>query len=162
MKKLFLLLAAVCVASFAMAQSPVKYQGEVDLGCSLGVGVLSSGRVNVHTIQGIKVGDYFSTGVGFGADYYISGQDMTIPLFLNLKGYIPTKSKVTPYASLDLGTGIGVAGVFKKETGLMMTPAVGVKIGMFKVQAGYNLQQLTESAVSLNFHALQIKAGVVF
>ena len=96
MKKLFLLLAAVCVASFAIAQSPVKYQGEVDLGCSLGVGVLSSGRVNIHTIQGIRVGDYFSTGVGFGADYYISGQDMTIPLFLNFKGYIPTKSKVTP------------------------------------------------------------------
>ena len=162
MKKLFILLAAVCVASSAMAQAPVKYQGEFDLGYSFGVGTLSSGRVNVHTIQGIKVGDYFSTGVGIGADYYISGQDMTIPLFLNFKGYIPTKSKVTPYASLDLGTGIGVAGIFKKETGLMLTPAVGVKIGMFKVQAGYNLQQLTESAVSLNFHALQIKAGVVF
>ena len=86
MKKLFILLVAVCVASSAMAQAPVKYQGEFDLGCSLGVGTLSSGRVNVHTIQGIKVGDYFSTGVGIGADYYISRQDMTIPLFLNFKG----------------------------------------------------------------------------
>ena len=162
MKKLFILLAAVCIALSASAQAPVKYQGEVDLGYSFGVGTLASGRVNVHTIQGIKVGDYFSTGVGIGADYYISGQDMTIPLFLNFKGYIPTNSKVTPYASLDLGTGIGVAGIFKKETGLLLTPAVGVKIGMFKVQVGYNCQQLTESGVSLNFNAVQLKAGVVF
>ena len=84
MKRLFLLLAAVCVAAAAYAQVPVKYQGEVDLGCSLGVGQLSSERVNIHTIQGVKIGEYFSTGVGIGADYYISGEDMTIPLFFFL------------------------------------------------------------------------------
>lgn len=162
MKRLFLLLVAVCVAAAAGAQVPVKYQGEVDLGCSLGVGALSSERINIHTIQGVKVGEYFSTGVGIGADYYISGKDMTIPLFLNLKGYIPTNSIVTPYASLDLGTGIGVAGIFKGGTGLLLNPAVGVKIGMCKVQLGYNLQQLTESGVSLNFNAVQVKLGVVF
>lgn len=163
MKKLFLLLiAAVCAVSAAFAQAPVKYQGEVDWGYSFGVGTLASGRVNVHTIQGIKVGDYFSTGIGLGADYYISDEDMTIPLFLNFKGYIPTKSKVTPYASLDLGTGIGVAGIFKRGTGLLLNPAVGVKVGMFKAQLGYNIQQLTESGVSLNFNALQLKVGVMF
>lgn len=163
MKKLFLLLiAAVCAVSSAFAQAPVKYQGEVDLGYSFGVGTLASGRVSVHTIQGIKVGDYFSTGIGLGADYYISDEDMTIPLFLNFKGYIPTKSKVTPYASLDLGTGIGVAGIFKRGTGLLLNPAVGVKVGMFKAQLGYNIQQLTESGVSLNFNALQFKVGEMF
>ena len=151
MKKLFLLLATtICVASSALAQTPIKYQGEVDLGCSLGVGVLSSGRVNIHTIQGIKVGDYFSTGVGFGADYYISGQDMTIPLFLNFKGYIPTKSKVTPYASLDLGTGIGVAGIFKKETGLNY---VNDEVEMPEEDFGYQEQtsigeNLTDNIIS--------------
>ena len=157
-----MLLAAVCVAAAASAQVPIKYQGEVDLGCSLGVGALSSERINIHTIQGVKVGEYFSTGVGIGADYYISGEDMTIPLFLNLKGYIPTNSIVTPYASLDLGAGIGVAGVFKGGAGLLLNPAVGVQIGMFKVQLGYSLQQLTESWVSLNFNAVQFKLGVVF
>lgn len=163
MKKLFLLLiAVVCAVSSAFAQAPVKYQGEVDLGYSFGVGTLASGRVNVHTIQGIKVGDYFSTGIGLGAEYYISDEYMTIPLFLNFKGYIPTKSKVTPYASLDLGTGIGVAGIFKRGTGLLLNPAVGVKVGMFKAQLGYNIQQLTESGVSLNFNALQLKVGVMF
>ena len=163
MKKLFLFwVAAVCVALSASAQTPVKYHGEVDLGYSLGVGMFSTDRVNIHTIQGVKFGEYFSTGIGIGADYYISGQHMTIPLYLNLKGYIPTKSKATPFASLDIGTGIGVAGIFKNGTGLMMTPAVGVQVGMFKFQLGYNLQQLTESGISVGFNALQLKMGVIF
>ena len=54
MKKLFLLLAAICVASSAFAQTPIKYQGEVDLGYSLGVGEFATGRVNIHTIHGAK------------------------------------------------------------------------------------------------------------
>ncbi len=47
-------------------------------------------------------------------------------------------------------------------SGLYLTPAVGVKAGMFKAQLGYNIQQLSESGVSVNMNAVQIKLGVVF
>ena len=38
MKKLFLLVVvSICIAIQASAQTPIKYQGEVDLGYSVGV-----------------------------------------------------------------------------------------------------------------------------
>ncbi len=64
MKKLFLsAVAAVMSVSVANAQVPVKYQGEVDLGYSIGVGTIELGRVNLHTVHSVKIGNYFSTGI---------------------------------------------------------------------------------------------------
>ena len=87
---------------------------------------------------------------------------MFIPVYLNVKGYLPTSSKVTPYASFDIGGGFGASEYVKGLSGVMLCPAVGVKIGMFKAQLGYNVQKISESGVSINFSALQLKAGVVF
>lgn len=166
MKKIILLLvAAVISASSAFAQVPIKYQGEVDLGFSFGVGTYAVNRVNVHTIQGVKIGDYFSAGIGLGTDIYVEKDvesDLFIPLYLNVKGYLPTSSKVTPYASFDIGGGFGASEYAKGLSGVMLCPAVGVKIGMFKAQLGYNVQKISESGVSINFSSLQLKAGVVF
>ncbi len=164
MKKLLLsILCVICVALQAIAQTPIKYQGEVDLGYSLGVGTFATGRINVHTIQGVKVGNYFSAGVGVGADlYHEGGMDVMIPIYLNLKGYLPTKSKVTPYASFDIGAGIGASEYVKGVSGMLITPAIGVKFGMFKFQLGYNVQKVSESGVSVNLNAIQLKLGVIF
>ena len=166
MKKLFLLLAtAICVASSALAQTPIKYQGEVDLGFSLGVGTWAINRVNVHTIHGAKIGDYFSAGLGLGSDIYVAQgeeSDLIIPIYLNVKGYLPTKTKVTPYASFDIGGGFGASEYAKGLSGMMLSPAIGVKVGMFKAQVGYNVQKISESGISINFSAVQLKAGVMF
>ena len=105
MKKLFLLaVAAMMSVSIANAQVPVKYQGEIDLGYSIGVGTFSTGRVNVHTIQGARIGEYFSAGLGLGLDYYhefYEQGELAIPIYLNLKGYLPVFEKVSPYFSLN-------------------------------------------------------------
>lgn len=165
MRKLFLLTAiAILSVSLAKAQSPVKYRGEVDLGYSFGTGVFANNRVNIHTVQGFKVGEYFSTGVGIGVDYYHEGGegDVIVPLYLNLKGYIPISGKVVPYFSLDVGMGIGASNGLNGLSGVLLTPAFGVNAGKVKIQLGYNLQQLSDSGVSLNFNALQIKVGYVF
>ena len=79
----------------------------------------------------------------------------------HFKGYLPVSEKVAPYLSLDLGGGIGLTEDMN-GSGLYLTPAVGVKAGMFKAQLGYNIQQLSESGVSVNMNAVQIKLGVVF
>ncbi len=165
MKKLFLLLAVAFVAiSSASAQTPIRYQGEVDLGYSLGVGTFATGRINIHTIQGAKFGEYFSAGIGIGADlYHEGGLDVMIPIFLNLKGYLPTQSIVTPYVSFDVGAGIGASEYVSGISGLMLTPAIGLKVGkLFKAQLGYNVQKISESGVSVNMNAVQLKVGVVF
>ena len=164
MKKLFFLLAATTMTIVAaQAQTPIKYQGEVDLGYSVGIGDFAAHRINIHTIQGVKIGNYFSTGLGIGADlYHEDGIDVMLPIYLNLKGYLPTKTKVTPFISMDLGAGIGVSEYVTGLSGFYCTPAVGVKTRKFKVQLGYNIQQLSESGISISMSAIQIKVGYVF
>ena len=165
MKK-FLLLTTIAIlsAGLAKAQSPVTYRGEIDLGYSFGVGSLAANRVNIHTVQGLKVGEYFSTGVGIGVDYYHEGDagEVIVPLYLNLKGYIPTTGKVVPYLSFDVGVGIGASSGLSGLSGVYLTPAFGINAGKVKVQLGYNMQQLSDSGISLDFNALQIKVGYVF
>lgn len=168
MKKL-LLAAALAVATLltARAQSPVsvKYHGEADLGYSIGVGTWATGRVNLHTVQGVQITKYFSTGVGLGLDYYHEpeeGGELVIPIYLNLKGYLPVGAKVSPYFSLDIGAGVGATEGLSGLSGLYCTPAVGIRAGRFKAQLGYNVQRFSESGVGISMNAIQIKAGLMF
>ena len=161
-KLLFSALAVLLTVGAAGARTPVKYHGEVDLGYSIGVGTFSTGRVNIHTIQGIQVGKYFSTGIGLGLDVYHEGPELMIPIYLNLKGYLPVTSRISPYFSLDVGAGIGASDGMSGLSGATYTPAVGVRVGRFKAQIGYNAQCLSDSGVSITMGALQIKAGVTF
>ena len=149
MKKLLCLMAiaVLSVCSVNAQDTPVKYQGEVDLGYSVGVGTWDFSRLNVHTVQGVKIGKYFSTGVG--------GQVM-IPIYLNMKGYLPVSESISPYISLDLGGGIGVQDL---ASGFLVTPSVGVKIGKFKVQVGYTSQSFNDGVSS---GAVQFKVGMMF
>lgn len=163
MKKLLVLAAAAVVSFGAAAQTPVGYQGEVDLGYSVGVGTFATGRINLHTVHGVKVGKYFSAGVGLGLDmYHEGGFEMMMPVYLNLKGYLPTGTKATPYLSMDIGAGVGVTEGVSGASGFYFTPAVGVKVGAFKAQVGYNVQRLSEAGFGVSMNAFQIKVGVVF
>ncbi len=166
MMKRFFLLTALAVLSLgsALAQTPVKYQGEVDLGYSLGVGNFGINRANLHTIHGAKIGQYFSAGIGLGLDYYHEdgASEAMLPIYLNLKGYLPVNEKVSPYFSFDIGGGFGITEGFDGASGMLVTPAVGIKAGKFKAQIGYNVQKISESGVSINLNAIQFKVGVIF
>ena len=162
MKKIFLLAVVIICATTSFAQVPVKYHGEVDLGYSIGVGTFGTGRVNVHTIQGVQISKYFSTGVGVGIDYYHESSNIVLPIYLNLKGYLPVTEKVSPYLSFDIGAGIGLSEGVSGLSGLYCTPAIGVKAGIFKAQVGYNIQRISESGLGINMNAVQIKLGVMF
>lgn len=172
MKKLFLLaVAAVMSVSVANAQVPVKYQGEVDLGYSIGVGTIALSRVNLHTIQSAKIGNYFSAGVGVGLDYYHdidkymgdewSKGELILPLYLDLAGYVPASENVSLLASFDIGVGIGLTEGVSGYSGLYLTPAIGVKINKFKVQLGYTMQG-SGNLLDTTAGAVQIKVGIVF
>lgn len=154
--------AAVCAAN---AQTPVKYHGEVDLGYSIGVGAVSMDRVNLHTIQGVQVGKYFSTGLGLGLDYYhdlYDNGELVVPIYLNVKGYLPVSEKVSPYLSFDIGVGVGATEGVSGYSGMYYTPAVGIKAGKFKAQLGYNVQRISEFGVGVDVKAIQIKIGFMF
>lgn len=189
MKKLFLLLAVLMLSTgSAFAQkwwvrhsveyktgndrhewsiyrksSCVSYRGEVNLGYSIGVGDVGLGRVNIHTIQGVQVGRFVSAGLGTGIDiYHYDGASFLIPIYLNVKGYLPVSRMVTPYLSLDIGGGIGVGPQMAGLDGVICAPAVGVQVSLAHIQVGYALQQFSNLGFSLNCHAVQLKVGVHF
>ena len=167
MKRVSLFLSLLLLTvGFASAKGKVSYQGEVDLGYSFGVGKRASERVNIHTIQSIKVGKYFSTGIGTGFDFYYDFDDSSeaiVPVYLNLKGYYPVSKNVSPFVSCDVGLGVGVTGDLDNDTGLTVAPAVGVVWGVFKAQVGYNMQKVKNIDLGkLSMSSVQVKIGIMF
>lgn len=163
MKKIAMFMMAVAMMiGTANAKTPIKYHGEVDLGYSIGAGTFATGRVNIHTVQGVQIGEYFSAGVGVGVDIYHEFPDVMVPIYLDLKGYLPVSKIVKPYLSFDIGGGIGASGVLQGFSGATYTIAAGVKVKKFKVQIGYNSQRISESGIGFNMNAIQFKLGVMF
>ncbi len=146
--------------------SPIHYRGEVDLGYSVGVEAVGLGRANIHTIHGVSIGRYLSTGVGTGVDIYHfdgGGAGFVIPVYLNLKGYLPVSRVVRPYLSFDVGGGFGVGRSMAELSGVICSPALGVQIGPALIQVGYALQQLSSMFdYRIDCHAIQFKVGVHF
>ncbi len=162
-KLLFSVMLAVISVMSANSQVTAKYQGEVDLGYSIGVGTFSTNRVNLHTVQGAKIGDYFSTGLGLGLDYYHDGVDeLIIPIYLNMKGHLPVSEKLAPFVSLDLGYGIGATEGVKGYGGFMWSPSIGLRYSLFKFQLGYTSQRISEYGIGFNMDAVQFRVGIVF
>ncbi|WP_418451287.1 hypothetical protein [Alistipes sp.] len=174
MKKIFLLafaMASLGVFSAYAQQPSVRYQGEADAGYAVGVGTFSSGRANLHLINGVGVGRFFSAGIGLGVDYWHELSDngeLSMPVFLNLKGYLPVSEKVRPFLSLDLGVSVGLTEGLSEMSGLLCTPAIGVAVGVGNsgnaliFSIGYNMQQWSESGFGINTNALNIKLGFQF
>lgn len=182
MKKSLFLIAFACATLFSVKFYAQDYQGEVDFGYSLGVGKLPSDRFNVSTVHGLEIEDYLFLGVGAGLDYHFVEENIYadfgdddhyyggyfekdrmgfLPVFFNIKGYLPLDDDFMPFLSLDLGYSFCLSD--DGESGLYVTPSVGIRLFEdFKIQVGYNLQQMTERGVSLNIGAVQFKVGYLF
>lgn len=165
MKKTLLTLifiVGLSTMSFAQNHNTIKYHGEIEAGYALGVGEDKGDRINVRTIQGFQIGEWLSTGIGVGADYYTAADgNILIPAFLNIKGYYPTYSGINPYISFNVGYSIGVGDVSDCD-GIMWEPAIGVKLKWFKVEAGYSSQNIKYGKASTTYGGIQLKIGVMF
>ena len=65
-KTLLTLIFIVGLSTISFAQNAnIKYHGEVEAGYTLGVGdeLYKNDRINLRTIQGIQIGECFSTGL---------------------------------------------------------------------------------------------------
>lgn len=168
-----IVVAVISIVS-AFAQVSVKYHGELNAGYSVGVGTYAADRVNLNTIQGIQIGDYFSVGLGLGLDWYrglyadywkekgkADRGELAMPIYLNVKGYLPVNETVVPYLTFDIGYGIGITEGLDGFGGLYLTPGVGIRFGRFKVEAGFNVQQITD-VIKVNTNALKLSVGYIF
>lgn len=157
MKKITLALLLAMLVMGAKAQSSkIKYQGEVLAGYSVGVGDITSDRINLHTVHGVRFNPYVFLGGGVGLDFYdMDDSEIAMPIYFNAKGYLPVSPKMNMFLSLDLGSSIGVSDGFSELSGLLITPAVGVNFKVsqknsLSLSVGYHAQQWTEDSISVN------------
>ncbi len=164
MKRLIpILLVAVFAVSNVDARCKVKYHGDYNFGVGISLSDDSFGRVSLHTVQGVKIGKCFSTGVGVGGDLYFEDDTyLFLPVYLNLKGYLPVGERIAPYLSLDIGCNSGITNNVKGLCGIYCTPAVGLALGKFRLQVGYNIQRLSDDMRELNIEGVQVKLGFSF
>lgn len=111
----------------SVVKSGVRYQGELNFGFATG-GKLTDedgdkwktdfSRPFIETVHGVRMlNDYLFAGIGVGVQYAYGKMDpdyedsddwgvVSIPVFLNLKGYYPVSNNFAPYVSLSLGGSI--------------------------------------------------------
>jgi len=71
-KKLIVLVLLTLAISFGSFAQKLKYQGELNVGHSFGVGALENtfDRFTIETVHGIRLNDYFFIGIGAGWHHY--------------------------------------------------------------------------------------------
>lgn len=154
-KSLFLIaVLAIFFTTAAPAQRLVRYQGEIAGGYLIGCNDNDANSVTVHLLNGLAVGDCFSTGIGVGIDCVSALFAMTLaaPVFVNVKGYVPVRRGLRPFLSFDLGASIGLTGYASREAELFYVPALGcaVKVGRKENRAllfsvGFHVRYLSET-----------------
>lgn len=188
MKRSILLLVAMVVmfASSATAQERrVKYHGEVFVAGDIAWANMNyaGDRVSrndvliygasLHTIQGVKIGDHFSLGVGLGVDFLIGLDDddaevggLLIPIYLDCKYWMPTKGEVAPFVMAEGG---GSFLIYPQTIAPLYGVGVGFKVSKFTMSLGYmrdgcNLREFFDENDNLKFyeHKLQLRIGVSF
>lgn len=160
-KNILLTICMLC-ATIVYAQN-AKYQGEIDFGYSSAGGNWATNRINLHTIHGARINNYISIGAGIGLDYYYEGDGtgFILPLYGNVKGYVPINEKWNPYASLGVGYGFGILGL-SDVGGLYWDFAIGVKYRLLKFQIGYVSQSFPGIPENINLKAVQFRIGLAF
>lgn len=138
MKKiLFFVLALALLPVWASAQETrmFKYQGEVALS---GAFCLDNeeGSFNVEIVNGIRFSRYLFVGVGVGVSASLEDEAVKVPLYVDVKGYMPVTKCTDLFAGIDLGTKLdydyGLSG------GLMLRPEFGLHF-QFNEKLGLNV-----------------------
>lgn len=164
MKRLLIIVVLIMgLGTLSASAQDTRYHGEVYLSGGYGVGNAALSRLQLHTIQGARIGECFSAGVGLGVDYYTQDLEsglFMIPVYADFKLYAPTAGRFDPFLMVDVG--YGVVAEEPRLGGLMFGAGLGFKAGVFAMSLGYHLQQLGVQGVSLGLGALQLKLGFAF
>lgn len=123
-----------------------RYQGEVAFayGSAVSEGMQDLfPRIVFETVHGVRINPYLFAGVGLGINYFykdiyfsngwniyeLGNSGTVLPVFANVKGYLPVSSKAALNLSWDLGAAIGVGGYFNEGTEFYTSIGPGVTFG---------------------------------
>lgn len=113
------------------------YTGSVELGYN--------GGAQLSTSHGYQILPYLYTGVGAGITYW-GDSDFSTPVFVNVRGVLPSKSDFSPYADTRLG--------YTFEDSVYFTLSVGCLYRIderYAVRLGVGLVAEGEEYASLSF-----------
>jgi len=102
------------------------------------------GRAELLTAAGCQINPYLFVGGGVGLNYYTAsdGDAYVVPIFADLRGYIPTGSAVHPYIDLKPGYGVNTSGG-DTDGGFYINTTVGIEIKHFTIGIGYASQSFS-------------------
>ncbi len=144
--------------NFQQPRTP-RYQGSVDFGYSIGVGVWESDRIELSTSHGCLINPYFYVGAGLGVHYHFDASAVAIPIFADLRGNL-MKGYIKPF--LNFRIGYSVCDV----EGLYLSPSFGVSVNRLDFSLGYTFQKVNlyvyDWEESANLGAVTFKIGVRF
>lgn len=147
------------MALWAKAGDEVKvphrgYVGSVEAGFAAGAGDMAHDRGEILVVNGYRLNDVFSVGIGTGVQIWRVSQQVTLPLFADVEATF-LQSVISPYADFRLGYcwGLSEDEMLPKD-GLYISPTVGFRWGMgrntaVKLGVGYLVQG---SKIRQNFH----------
>ena len=169
------------------------YFGIVDVGYFYGYGnniiegIIScpKHRVNVNFINGYKVNQYYSLGIGVGINYYFNAvteffsdnNSILVPVFFAFRAKF-SNNKISPYLSFDVGYSFEAKDNFK-PFGVLLSPTIGASYKIsnrLDLLAGisYLMQRYSYTytdvisgyeltlSKNISFDAVGLKIGVAF
>lgn len=146
-------------------------------------------RPTLEVVYGARFSDFLFAGLGVGLQYAYgdcnllnavtdkvpeSWGTLSIPIYANIKAYIPNKSVVMPYLCVGIGGSVVALSNFSREGygslrgGLFMKFGAGMTISRFNFGLGMNSQSIkwlnNEGATNMRAgnNAFYIEAGVMF
>lgn len=185
-------------------QTDVKPQFEVNVGFITGGKLKTKiqnhetvktnlSRPYLELLGGVRLGDFLFAGVGTGVQYAYgecrlvslatnlshkgapeTWGSVSIPIYGNVRGYIPTRSIVEPYISVSIGGHVVATSNFSEEGygklrgGLLMKFGAGLNIANFNLGLGLasqNLEWIDAEGVTMfkaGNNAFYVELGATF
>lgn len=113
----------------------------VNVGYGIGTSKWETGRIELATIHGYQFYPFLYAGAGIGVNYYHDRECWNIPIFADIRGYLPLSDpQLSPYA--DIRIGYSVADI----NGFYFSPSIGLRYGITRYYGlsfaiGYELQK---------------------
>lgn len=101
----------------------------------------NAGRIELLTSAGSLINKYLYIGAGIGLNYYGDAEDLMLPIYGNIRFYVPTGTQIHPYIDMKSGYSLGLT--TSEEKGLYINATAGIQISNFTVGIGYASQTLT-------------------
>lgn len=107
------------------------YKGFIDFGYTFDLSDYDAAKIEFMTSHGYQFSPYFYLGAGIGLHYYTGIEDISVPLFANVRANMMT-GNVTPFVDGKIGYSLG------EVDGFYFSPSLGCRIAVAE-RTGINL-----------------------